>query len=226
MLKCVIFDLDDTLYDEIDYCRSGFGFISAYISTDRGVNKDKFFSEIWVNFTSGNREMLFNKILDEFNITYDADYIKKLVSLYRGHRPDITLSDQNKKVLDLLRNDYTLALLSDGFMPAQRLKVESLGIKEYFEEMIFTEEIGREFWKPSTVSYERLLAKLDFRPKEAVYVADNLAKDFIAPNKLGMASVQLVRDTKIHKDIQVEEIARPGFKINNLFELPELLKKL
>lgn len=224
MIKTVIFDLDDTLYSEIDYCKSGFKHVASFLSTQKGVDSDKAFSLIWQLFTTGKRENLFNQALELLNVKYDQDFILDLVKEYRTHKPTLTLPTDSLETLILLAKKYKLALLSDGFMPAQRLKAEALEITDFFEIMVFTEEIGRDFWKPSAVGYTKILNYLEVSPEHSVYVADNLKKDFIAPNKLGMHSIQLIRPEKVHQDLAVDETARPEKVINSLLELPEILK--
>jgi putative hydrolase of the HAD superfamily len=224
MIKCVIFDLDDTLYPEIEYCKSGMLSISKILAKKLSLSSEGVFEKIWSRFLSGDRDMLFNKILDEFGYEYDQSFILELIGAYRGHMPDIVLPIESESVLKELSREYTLALLSDGFMPAQRLKVDSLGIKDYFKEIVFSDELGREFWKPSTVGFEKILVNLNIAPEMAVYVGDNIKKDFIAPNKLGMHSIQYCRKEKIHKDIEVNADALPECRVDNLGEIAQQLK--
>ncbi len=48
MINTVIFDLDDTLYDEIDYCKSGFAAVADFLhNANPFVSKQSFFDEIW-----------------------------------------------------------------------------------------------------------------------------------------------------------------------------------
>ena len=63
-------------------------------------------------------------------------------------------------VLKTLKKRYKLALLTDGYLPAQRLKVQALGIEKYFQAIVYTEELGREYWKPSTRGFENILKEL------------------------------------------------------------------
>jgi putative hydrolase of the HAD superfamily len=59
-----------------------------------------------------------------------------------------------------------------------------------------------------------------------VYIADNVEKDFIAPNKLGFLTVQLIRPCRIHKESSGQSGAAAQFVINKISELPPLLEKL
>ena len=115
--------------------------------------------------------------------------------------------------------------MTDGFLPAQKLKVRALGIEKYFKSIIYTEELGRQFWKPSPAGFEKLLRDLNAKPETCAYVADNPAKDFIAPNQLGFTTIQIIRPNRIHLDTPKTPDATPKCTINNLSQLLELLGK-
>lgn len=227
MITTVIFDLDDTLYDEIDYCKSGFACVSEFLAELPGsTSAESIFSALWKLFTAGNRTKTFNAALDELAISHDDTLIPKLVQLYRTHEPKIALPADSRDVLDELSGRYTLALLTDGFLPAQKLKVRALGIEDYFKTIVFTEELGREFWKPSPAGFEKIIKSLNVKPQATTYVADNQNKDFIAPNGLGMATIRIIRPACLHTATSPGPHAKAKYEIHRIGELPALLQKL
>ena len=227
MITTVIFDLDDTLYDERQYCRSGFRAVAAHLASQPNCPPaEKIFDSLWHHFNSSDRTKVFNAALDELNISYDGDFIIDLVKIYRTHIPDITLPSDSGDVLDELFGKYTLALLTDGFLPAQQLKVKALGIEKYFRCIIYTEQLGRQFWKPSPLGFEKIIQTLDTKPQNTCYIADNEKKDFIAPNKLGMTSIQLIRPNRVHSASSTAPEAQARHQIHEITHLPQLLKKL
>ncbi|MCK5174419.1 MAG: HAD family hydrolase [Planctomycetes bacterium] len=230
MITTVIFDMDDTLYDEIDYCRSGFAAVSEFVgglgNLPDSATKEAIFRTLWAEFTAGNHTSTFNTALEKLGIGYDDGMIGDLVGVYRRHEPDITLPADSKAVLDQLREKYALGLLSDGFLPAQQLKVKALGIEPYFEHIVYTEELGRKYWKPSEKGFKMLIKALNARGENCVYVADNSAKDFIAPNKLGFETIQLVRPHRIHTDSPFAPEAAPSHIIGSISQLPGILGQL
>jgi putative hydrolase of the HAD superfamily len=224
MITTVIFDLDDTLYDEIEYCKSGFRAAADFLSNLSKVPAKDIFNALWKQFTNGNRKNTFNKTLDGIGIDYDDNLIQELISAYRNHIPKITLPTDSKDVLCTLSRKYTLALLTDGFLPAQQLKVQALGIEKYFKCIIYTEQLGREYWKPSPVGFEKIMRILKANPEYTACVADNEKKDFIAPNRLGIKTIQLIRPARIHNSICKESGAAAQHVIHQISELPELLE--
>ena len=226
MIKCVAFDMDDTLYDELDYYKSGLTAVASVIAEDYKIDEEAVIDKIWSVFMGGNHKTAFNETLDAFRISYDSGYISKLVDALRRHSPQITLPADSRAVLEELKRSYQLALITDGFLPAQKLKARALDIEKYFDYAVFTEELGRECWKPSTVAFEKMLKDLSLRPEQCVYVGDNLIKDFIAPNKLGFKSIQMVRQNGFHTSSAPEEMARAHYRIERLSELPKLLERI
>ncbi|MBM4027577.1 MAG: HAD family hydrolase [Planctomycetes bacterium] len=227
MITAVIFDLDDTLYDEIDFCRSGFHAAARHIATlSDAPAADEVFAVLWRRFITGDCGSTFNVALAELGIPVEPPLIHALVEIYRTHLPTLTLPPESRAVLDALQGRYTLGLLTDGFLPTQRLKVQALGIEGYFKAILYTEELGREHWKPSPLGFERLLEKLAARPDQAVYVADNETKDFIAPNRLGILTIQVQRPQGLYRQPSPVPDAAPRLRIAEIAALPGLLTSL
>lgn len=227
MIKVVAFDLDDTLYDEIEYCRSGFAAVAELLAELPDTPPaERIFAALWGQFAAGNHTRTFNAGLDELAISYNDQRVRELVNTYRNHVPRITLPEDSRGVLAELSTKYTLALLTDGFLPAQQLKVRALGIEDYFASIVYTKQLGREFWKPSPVGFEKIMQDLNARAENIVYVADNEEKDFIAPNELGFSTIQLIRPARIHRSISHEPGASAQHITRQISQLPALIEQL
>jgi putative hydrolase of the HAD superfamily len=99
---------------------------------------------------------------------------------------------------ELRARGHRLALLSDGLAEVQRRKLAALGLAGLFDEIVITDELGRDAWKPSKVGFERILGALDVEGQFAMYVSDNPHKDFAGPHRLGMRTVRIVRSCTEH----------------------------
>jgi len=246
MITTVVFDLDDTLYDEIEYCKSGFAVVAEFLAnrpearpSSMGEGEappaERIFAALWEQFTAGNRTKTFNAALDELGIGCDDELIGELIEVYRNHSPKITLPQDSRDALCELSTKYTLALLTDGFLPGQQFKVQALGIEKYFKSIVYTEQLGRECWKPSPAGFEKIMQALKVEAENMVYVADNEKKDFIAPNKLGFSTIRLIRPARIHRAVSVEPDSaaplrplprRAQHTISEISQLSGLLEKL
>jgi len=237
MITTVVFDLDDTLYDEIDYCKSGFAVVAEFLAnrpesrpSSMGEGEappaECIFAVLWEQLTAGNRTKTFNAALEELGIDYDDELIGELIEVYRNHKPKITLPQDSRDALCELSTKYTLVLLTDGFLPGQQFKVQALGIEKYFKSIVYTEQLGRECWKPSPAGFEKIMQTLKVEAENMAYIADNEKKDFIAPNKLGFSTIQLIRPARIHRAVSVEPEAAAQHTISEISQLSGLLEKL
>jgi putative hydrolase of the HAD superfamily len=225
MITTVIFDLDDTLFDEIDYCRSGFKTVSQFLADKPQIPPaDTVFKVIWRQFSAGNHTKTFNTALDELGLNYNDKLIAELIKVYREHQPKITLPADSKEVLEKLSGKYKLGLITDGFLPAQRLKVQALDVEKYFQCIVYTEELGREFWKPSPAGFEKIIQTLNAEPENVAFIGDNEVKDFITPNKLDFLTIKLIRSAGLHKKLCENPEQKAKIEIHEIMELPKLLE--
>jgi putative hydrolase of the HAD superfamily len=95
-----------------------------------------------------------------------------------------------------------------------------------FQAIVYTEELGREFWKPSPRGLEKLMELLQAQPAQTVYVGDNEKKDFIAPNHFGLTTVQILRPARLHTKTCPLPGATAQQKIRQISELAAILRRL
>jgi putative hydrolase of the HAD superfamily len=215
----VIFDMDDTLYPEADFVLSGYHAAAEVAWQDLGCDLEP---ELRRRFMLGQRGDLFTTALKTLDVAPPQDYVKtRLVPAYREHLPRLHPYVEVRSVLAALKaRGHRLALLSDGWADVQRRKFEALALSEFFDAVVFTDDFGRNAWKPSTVGFERVLKVLGFSADQAMYVADNPLKDFIAPNHLGMSSVRVVRPGTEHMGaVAAEPTHAARWRVRALSEL-------
>jgi len=225
--KAVIFDLDDTLYPEIDYVISGFKVVSSIISRDYNMNQETIFKKMKSLFKIDTNNV-FDRLLNSINVNYNKDYIMDLVENYRKHLPKIKIYEDADYIIKYLYSEnYKLGIITDGYKIAQKNKLKALNINKYFDCIIITDELGKEYWKPHRKSYEIVKNSLKVKYQEMIYVGDNITKDFVAPNKLGITSVLISREKGVYyniNDVKLEDIYKPNYNIKTLFELKKILE--
>jgi len=222
-VRAVVFDLDDTLYPEVQYVRSGFWAVAKKLACAKH-SEQAVFELLWGTFEQGDRRRVFNAVLGQLQLEDNEGVIAELVEVYRNHRPKLELDGQVEQTLSELRADYKLGLITDGFMPGQQLKVEALGLEGFFEKIIYTEQLGRAFWKPATKSFEMMSEVLGCKGAECVYVADNMSKDFVGPNLLGWRTVRVRLAQSVHAEEGATVGEEPEVTIESINELPGLLR--
>ena len=224
MIKAVVFDLDDTLISEREYIKSGFKSVASKISKKHGLDEFYVYETMDRLFEESSRNV-FNRLLDNLEVDYDIEYIKNLIKIYRNHMPSIKLYDDAKEILDYLKNsEIKLGIITDGYQITQKNKLKVLNIDEYFECIVITDELGREYWKPHRKPYDIVKETLGLQYEEIVYVGDNINKDFITANKLGMKTVMINRLEGVYSNIDKDESYKAKIEINTLTSLVEVLK--
>lgn len=219
MIKYFIFDLDDTLISEKEYIKSGFEVISDKISKDYNLNKESIYRNLITIFEEDSKKV-FNKLLERYDIKYNVDYIKNLVHIYRNHTPNIRLYDDAKLILNhLKKKNIKIGLITDGYKESQRKKIKALNLDKYFDYIIVTDELGKEYWKPSSVPYIKMKERFKCEFNEMVYIGDNIEKDFITAKKLGIYTVQIIREDGIYRNREIEEKYKSNVQIKSLKEL-------
>lgn len=191
-IKAVIIDLDDTLYSEEEYVYSGFRAVSFYLQ-QKGLVKKDLYGLMLTKFKEGNRTEIFNEILKAEDIEPKKELISSLLDVYRSHKPEISLFTDAAAFIDRIHGKKLLGLLTDGYLNVQKNKVAALGIEHFFDLIVYTDEMGREFWKPHQAGYEKIMNTLDVTGNECIYIGDNPTKDFFSANKLGWKTVQIKR---------------------------------
>jgi putative hydrolase of the HAD superfamily len=217
---CVVFDLDDTLYLERDYVRSGFDAVGAWCAERLGIRGVK--EQAQALFDQGKRGDIFDGVLVRHGLLPDADTVAKMVKVYREHAPTIQLSADAVECLNRLRGRVHLGLLTDGTSEAQWAKIDALGLRGRFDTIVVTGDWGTEFFKPHVRGYLHLESKAQACRGRFVYVADNPAKDFTAPRALAWDAVRVRRPGGLHEhELCLPELAR--CEVSNLESVPALI---
>lgn len=226
MIKAVIFDLDDTLISEKEYIRSGFKVVSDKISSDFNLDAKYIYEIIYSEFEVDSKNV-FNRTLDKLEVEYEIEYIKELINTYRNHTPSIKLYDDAKYIIEkLYSKGIKLGIITDGYAVTQRNKLNVLNIEKYFDHIIVTDELGREYWKPHKKSYELMKLKLNLDYEEMIYVGDNISKDFVTANKLGMHTVMINREDGVYYNLKFENEYKAKVEIKNLKDINRVIDTL
>ena len=206
-IKGIIFDLDDTLYSEKDYVRSGYNAVAEYLG-------DMDYSDrLWLFFESGKPAV--DELLKELGRESEKDTV---LDVYRYHKPNISLYDGVREMLTKLRADgIKTGIITDGRPDGQRNKISALGLKELVDDIIVTDELGGvQFRKPCDIAFRILQNRWRLPASHIVYVGDNPAKDLQAPKQLGMKCIYFKNmDGLYFSENEVPNIA----EVCSIFEL-------
>jgi putative hydrolase of the HAD superfamily len=195
----VVFDIDDTLYLERDYVRSGFRAVGAWARRTLGV--PDLADQAWAAFESGVRATIFNEVLAGAGVEPTPELLARMVAGYREHQPDITLLADARVCLDAAVGTGAVAVITDGPLASQSAKARSLGLATWSQTTILTGELGPGLGKPHPRAFELVEQRLGVDGSQCTYVADNPAKDFVAPHQRGWTTVRVRRPRGLHYGI-------------------------
>ncbi len=220
--RAIVFDLDDTLYPERDFVHSGFRAAAAWAETHLGVPRNQAFEDFFLlSAQERHRGNTFDLWLASHGI--DAGFARDLIAAYRQHDPEIRPFPEVPRLLHRLRQECTLGLVSDGYFDVQQRKVAALGLGHWFQAVVFSDQWGREFWKPHPRPFESVLALLGVAAEDAVYVADNPGKDFAGARRVGMATIR-VRFGGVYDNLSPESPDHAAdHEVDNFADLQSLL---
>jgi putative hydrolase of the HAD superfamily len=208
---CLVFDLDDTLYCEIDYLKSAFREISESISVN---DSEIIFNEIFSEYISGGNPFL--HLLGKYGTR--GLTLEKLLYLYRNHKPSVLPAAGVVEFLEAVRSkEGRTGIITDGRSITQRNKIKALGIGELIDLVIISEEEG--VTKPGETLYRKFMDGRD--PGLLYYFGDNPEKDFITPKKLGWKTVGLHCCKTIHRhSMEAFPLThRPDIVVNSFSEI-------
>lgn len=199
LTRGIVFDLDDTLYLERGYIDSGFRAIAAMIEQRCGVARSQVWRMLEDMFQQGVRNQTFDRLLDAHPMLAKSVAVQELVAAYREHQPDIALLPGVGELLATLHRRRTpTALITDGATASQRCKIAQLRISPFVPVQVLTGVWGAAFAKPHPRAFEDTAARLRLPAADLVYVADNPAKDFAAPRRLGWYTVRVRLQGQLH----------------------------
>lgn len=183
-IEGVLFDLDDTLYSEKEYMRSGFHEIARLLP-----QIPQCFNKLCAAFEKGKDPI--QTVLEEAGITSKEQYGQCLEAI-RSHKPQIQLYDGVKELFfELHKQKKSIGIITDGSPEVQRAKIEALGLDRLADEYLITDELAgngdvKEFRRPNDIAFLIMKKRMGIPCRNMAFVGDDREKDFNAPKDLGM----------------------------------------
>ena len=213
-VSAVIFDLDDTLYSEKDYVRSGYREVAALLPEIKDAQE-----KLWKAFEEGRPAI--DYVLQQAGL---AARKEQCLRAYRMQNPQIGLYDGAKEMLATLKNrGIKIGIVTDGRPEGQRAKLRALGLYDLVDSILITDELGgTQFRKPNDIAFRIMQGRFCVPYGEMVYVGDNPQKDFQAPRALGMRWIYFRNDdglysrSDMHADMGVSSIQELQNKLDSL----------
>ncbi|MGL5260200.1 MAG: HAD family hydrolase [Lachnospiraceae bacterium] len=226
-IKAVVFDLDDTLILERDYVHSGFLAVASkfleYYPQENITPKQ--LKDTMLSFWMEDSKTVFNKLFDFFQKEYKKEDILYFVEVYRNHIPTSCFFEDVLPTLQFLKDhNIKTGIITDGFKHAQRKKLNALHAEELFDEILVTDELGREYWKPSPTPFEIMKQKLQCEFEEMIYIGDNPSKDFHISSIFPIRCIRINREYGVYLEGEYLNGIKEWKTIQSLYEIQTLIK--
>lgn len=227
MVKNILFDLDDTLFDFHKAERIALTKALLQLGIEPKEETLARYSELnqaqWKRLEKGEitreqvklrrYQLLFAELGVDASPAEATAFYETQLGI--GHY----FMDGAELLLKTLFPDYRLYLVSNGTAKVQHSRIESAGIARYFKEIFISQEIGCN--KPSRRFFEHCFAKIpDFKADETIIVGDSLSSDIQGGKNMGIGTVWF------NPAGAAADAVQPDHVIRRLEELPQLLRAL
>jgi len=218
-VKVIVFDLDDTLYDEIEYVKSGFMAVAEHFYPQE---PNAMFAVMLEILERDGRGGVFDETLTRFGVCSQKN-VKKALAIYRSHSPKIALNADVQEMLDYYKTKgIALYIVTDGNKNVQAKKLEALRLEKWIKKAFITHRYGKIHAKPSPYCFLKIAAFEGIKSEEIVYIADNVNKDFVGIKKLGFRTLCIKQG--MFKDAQKSKEFLAEKEIDSLTELKKIIK--
>ncbi|MCR5295599.1 MAG: HAD family hydrolase [Lachnospiraceae bacterium] len=197
MIRTVIFDIDDTLYNYKAGNEAGIAAVCGYLKEHFGLNEAYSAAaiseaqrqqEARIGFASAaihDRLIRYQILLENENLpvipharVMDELYWETLLAVMEAEAGVIPL------IRALKEAGIRIGIGTNMTGRIQYVKLEKLGLADCIDFLVTSEEAGSE--KPEARFYRLLKAKADAEPEECVFIGDSKTKDAEAARREGM----------------------------------------
>jgi len=230
-MKSIFFDLDDTLYDQLQPFGAAY---SKTFSTIKDIpvldlfKKSREYSDKVFALTESG-EMSLEKMhqyrminaFKDFGYTITTDEADAFQKEYKAHQYRVTLIPEMKNILHYLSSKgIPMYVTTNGPSDHQWAKLESLRLFDWIPKnhIYISSEIG--YAKPHKEFFKYVNAKINTVSVDSYMVGDSFENDIIGAHHAGWSSIWMNNKNKARADEQIH----PTYETNSYQQLEELIK--
>lgn len=191
----VFFDLDNTLLDHNSAEAGAHNDIYESTPELQKVSKEDWLStyksinhNLWLQYQDGEidrHELQRSRFRDSMlQLDIPSERSEEIglnyMQFYRKHWDWI---DGAREAFEKVCNSYPVGIVTNGFLETQQLKIEKMGLEQYTDLFIITEEIG--VMKPHPKVFDVATARAGVDPGQILYVGDSYSSDIIGGKNAG-----------------------------------------
>ncbi|HSH20258.1 MAG TPA: YjjG family noncanonical pyrimidine nucleotidase [Draconibacterium sp.] len=222
----IFFDLDNTLWDFDKNSRNAMFIAFCRFKLDLVSNFDLFFETytrhnhaLWESYR--NKEVVkkdltrlrFENTFKELEITgINAD---EMNTIYLTEMPgQKELNDGAINILDYLKKKrYHLNIITNGFKEVQHKKIETSGLKPYFDKIFISEEIKSP--KPERRIFEYSIKSVNAKKIYSIMIGDDLNVDVLGAAKYGIDAILYQKNS----EAEISTVDNPLNKGSKIYKI-------
>jgi HAD superfamily hydrolase (TIGR01549 family) len=200
MVRAVLFDLDDTLFDHAGCARCALEAVYRSAGLD-GVGFDEFsrrhvgiLEELHLDVLAGRRtidearEERFRRLLEGAGVACEGDVARETAARYREHYvAERRAIAGAAALLAAVRARAAVAIVTNNIRDEQVEKLRACGLDAHVDLLVASEEAGVS--KPDPVIFRLALHRLACEAAEAVMVGDSWAADVAGARAAGIRPI-------------------------------------
>ncbi len=235
MIRAVLFDLDDTLCDDLNAAETTVRAVAAHAREHLpGVSSNaltdaynRLSDELWTTIdlvkpprlTDVRKEMWRRALSDCGHEQEDLALVDDLANLHVSLRHNaVQLSPGALETLDRLRvAGLRLALVTNGVSETHAEKIVALGIRDHFDAVLMPDEVG--FAKPDARVFHLACERIGVAASHAAHVGDNPISDVVGAKGAGLFAIWFNPDGRKFPS----RTPAPDAQVRALSEVPALV---
>jgi HAD superfamily hydrolase (TIGR01509 family) len=196
-LKAILFDVDDTLFDRngaqlmaLDVIAREFRdlfagidrqeLVDAFLESDRLTTRAFYGDTPTIKNVRVRRAQVFLDLLG-----LDGAHADAIAALYVKSYPRVNAPvDGAVALVEALAPRFQLGIISNSLPDVQYQKLETLGIRRFFDCIVLSEEFGVR--KPDPAIFWHAAGLLGRESEECLYVGDSYAADVVGAKRAGL----------------------------------------
>lgn len=199
MIKAVVFDIDNTLYDYDTCNKKAMECLLEYACEQYNISKQQF-ETFFENARTSVKEQLGDTAAAHNRMLYMQRFLEGM-----GYKPVMGALDlynvywecmlQNMVLYpyvipllnELKHREIKIALLTDLTAHIQHRKIMCLGLESYVDALVTSEEAGKE--KPAKEAFALIMNKVGVAYDEMLIIGDDSKKDIKGAENVGMHGI-------------------------------------
>uniref|UniRef100_UPI004049658E YjjG family noncanonical pyrimidine nucleotidase n=1 Tax=Flavobacterium sp. TaxID=239 RepID=UPI004049658E len=223
--KHVFFDLDHTLWD-FDK-NSGYAFeiifkkhnleLDVYLFLNHYIPRNQHYWKLYQVNKVTVEDLRFYRLKDVFDIlefSISDEMVRQISEEYITHLTESNhLFDGAIEILEYLKPNYELHIITNGFHFAQEKKIKNANIAHYFKTITNSELAGEK--KPHPIIFEYALSIANATKNESIMIGDSLEADVEGALNFGMDAIFF--------NEHYSPVSNQISQVNHLLELKNIL---